>query len=84
VHRARQDQEVGLYGDVADAAPEALIVVTGYPYLFESDPNDFKITAFNEATAAAFCVTAYRARNRFTSSAPTPDSPTVCRRGQQP
>ena len=25
-----------LYGDVADAAPKALIVVTGYPYLVES------------------------------------------------
>lgn len=41
-----------LYGDVAKAAPDALIVVTGYPYLFESDPNNPIITAFNEATAA--------------------------------
>jgi phospholipase/lecithinase/hemolysin len=41
-------------GDVADAAPNALIVVTGYPYLFESDrknPNPI-VTAFNAATAA--------------------------------
>jgi hypothetical protein len=29
-----------LYGDVADAAPKALIVVTGYPYLFEILPGD--------------------------------------------
>jgi lysophospholipase L1-like esterase len=41
-----------LYGDVADAAPKALIVVTGYPYLFESDPSNPIITAFNAATAA--------------------------------
>jgi hypothetical protein len=41
-----------LYGDVPDAAPKALIVVTGYPYLFESDPNNSIITALNAATAA--------------------------------
>jgi lysophospholipase L1-like esterase len=41
-----------LYGQVADAAPNALIVVTGYPYLFEPDPNNPIITAFNAATAA--------------------------------
>jgi lysophospholipase L1-like esterase len=43
-----------LYGAMAadDAAPNALIVVTGYPYLFESDPSNPSITAFNEATAA--------------------------------
>jgi len=41
-----------LYGDVANAAPNALIVVTGYPYLFEPDPNNPIITAFNKATAA--------------------------------
>jgi lysophospholipase L1-like esterase len=41
-----------LYGDVADAAPKALIVVTGYPYLFEPDPNNPIVKAFNEATAA--------------------------------
>jgi lysophospholipase L1-like esterase len=41
-----------LYGDVAKAAPNALIVVTGYLYLFESDSNNPIITAFNEATAA--------------------------------
>jgi lysophospholipase L1-like esterase len=32
-------------------APNALIVVTGYPYLFESDSNNPRITAFNAATA---------------------------------
>jgi lysophospholipase L1-like esterase len=43
----------GLYGQVAaDVAPDALIVVTGYPYLFEPDPSNPIITAFNEATAA--------------------------------
>jgi len=36
----------------SDAAPKALIVVTGYPYLFESDPNNPILTAFNAATAA--------------------------------
>jgi lysophospholipase L1-like esterase len=43
-----------LYGQVAKAAPKALIVVTGYPYLFESDPENPNpiITAFNAATAA--------------------------------
>ena len=29
-----------LYAQVADAAPNALIVVTGYPYLFEIVPGD--------------------------------------------
>jgi lysophospholipase L1-like esterase len=42
----------GKAGGVADKAPKALIVVTGYPYLFESDPSNPIITAFNEATAA--------------------------------
>jgi lysophospholipase L1-like esterase len=41
-----------LYGDVADAAPKALIVVTGYPYLFEANPSNPIITAFNAATTA--------------------------------
>jgi lysophospholipase L1-like esterase len=41
-----------LYGEVAKKAPKTLIVVTGYPYLFESDPHNPIITAFNEATAA--------------------------------
>jgi lysophospholipase L1-like esterase len=41
-----------LYGDVADAAPKALIVVTGYPYLLEPDPDNLIITEFNRATAA--------------------------------
>ena len=39
-------------GKVAKKAPNALIVVTGYPYLFEPDPNNPIITAFNAATAA--------------------------------
>jgi lysophospholipase L1-like esterase len=45
-----------LYARVADAAPKALVVVTGYPYLFEpptaSDPNAAIITAINNATTA--------------------------------
>ena len=41
-----------LYGQVAGEAPNALIVVTGYPYLFEPDPNNPIITAFNTAIAA--------------------------------
>jgi lysophospholipase L1-like esterase len=43
-----------LYSQVAKAAPKALIVVTGYPYLFESDPENPNpiVTAFNAATAA--------------------------------
>jgi lysophospholipase L1-like esterase len=42
-----------LLGDVADAAPKALIAVTGYPYLVESTaPYDpVLITAINKATA---------------------------------
>ena len=37
---------------VAKAAPKALIVVTGYPYLFDSDPENPNpiVTALNEAT----------------------------------
>ena len=45
-----------LYALVADAAPNALIVVTGYPYLFEppaeGDPNAAIITAINNAITA--------------------------------
>ena len=48
-----------LYAQVADAAPKALIVVTGYPYLFEppaeGDPNATIINAVNSATAALNC-----------------------------
>jgi lysophospholipase L1-like esterase len=40
-----------LYGQVAEKSPDALIVVTGYPYLFEDQSNPI-ITAFNQATAA--------------------------------
>jgi lysophospholipase L1-like esterase len=45
-----------LYANVATAAPKALIVVTGYPLLFEqpasSDPNAAIKLQINEATAA--------------------------------
>jgi lysophospholipase L1-like esterase len=48
-----------LYAEVAEAAPNALIVVTGYPYLFEQpaegDPNAMIINAVNSATAALNC-----------------------------
>jgi lysophospholipase L1-like esterase len=48
-----------LYAQVADAAPNALIVVAGYPYLFEppaeGDPNAPIINAVNSATAALNC-----------------------------
>jgi lysophospholipase L1-like esterase len=44
-----------LYTDIADAAPEARIVVTGYPILFEppdaEDPGAENINALNAATA---------------------------------
>jgi lysophospholipase L1-like esterase len=51
-----------LYGEVARAAPNARIVVTGYPLLFEPPAADAdhdlaaKITAINEATARLNCV----------------------------
>ena len=44
-----------LYAEVADAAPNALIVVTGYPLLFElvqGDPNFGLKAQINSATAA--------------------------------
>jgi lysophospholipase L1-like esterase len=44
-----------LYAEVADAAPKALIVVTGYPLLFElvqGDPNFDLKAQINSATAA--------------------------------
>jgi lysophospholipase L1-like esterase len=49
------DHLTDLYGDVAEAAPKALIVVTGYPHLFEpladpTDPTNLIIKAFNDAT----------------------------------
>jgi lysophospholipase L1-like esterase len=37
-----------LYNQVADAAPKALIVVTGYPYLFEIRPEDDPLAAIKE------------------------------------
>ena len=47
---------VRLYTQVAISAPNALIVVTGYPYLFEppveGDPNAAIITAINNAITA--------------------------------
>ncbi len=42
----------GLYADVADAAPNALIVVTGYPLLFDHVQADDLKTQINRATAA--------------------------------
>jgi hypothetical protein len=45
----------GLYAEVEDAAPKALIVATGYPLLFElvqGDPNLALKTQINNATAA--------------------------------
>ena len=53
---------IKLYGEVAEAAPRARIVVTGYPLLFEPPAADAdpvlaaKITAINEATAKLNCV----------------------------
>ena len=44
----------GLYAQVADDAPEARIVVTGYPFLFEppaAGPSAVIINRFREATA---------------------------------
>jgi lysophospholipase L1-like esterase len=46
---------VRLYTEVAMEAPNALIVVTGYPYLFEidpADPNAAIMTAINNAITA--------------------------------
>lgn len=46
---------VGLYLSVADAAPNALIVVTGYPYLFEiveGDPDADLKAQINDAITA--------------------------------
>jgi lysophospholipase L1-like esterase len=45
-----------LYAEVAETAPNALIVVTGYPFLFELvDPNLALKTQINNATAALNC-----------------------------
>jgi lysophospholipase L1-like esterase len=45
-----------LYAEVAEAAPNALIAVTGYPFLFELvDPNLALKTQINKATAALNC-----------------------------
>ncbi len=47
-----------LYAQVADASPNALIVVTGYPFLFalvQGDPNLALKTEINNATAALNC-----------------------------
>jgi lysophospholipase L1-like esterase len=49
-----------LYAQVADAAPKALIVVTGYPLLFkppaDTDPNAEIIAGINLATARLNCI----------------------------
>jgi len=46
---------IALYRKVADAAPGARIVVTGYPLLFTAPPG-FPQTAINDATAELNCV----------------------------
>ena len=38
-----------LYADVAEAAPKARIVVTGYPHLFEPVPRSVALHAINAA-----------------------------------
>jgi GDSL-like Lipase/Acylhydrolase family len=48
-----------LYAQVANAAPNALVVVTGYPLLFElisGDPNEPIKAEINDATTALNCV----------------------------
>jgi lysophospholipase L1-like esterase len=49
-----------LFGEVADKAPRARIVVTGYPLLFEppadDDPDHVAKTAINKATTDLNCV----------------------------
>jgi hypothetical protein len=48
---------IKLYGEVADVAPRARIVVTGYPLLFDPPvANDFPFTDINEATTDLNCV----------------------------
>jgi lysophospholipase L1-like esterase len=52
---------IKLYGEVADKAPSARIVVTGYPLLFEPPPanpdlNPGIITAINKASTDLNCV----------------------------
>jgi lysophospholipase L1-like esterase len=51
---------IKLYGEVADKAPGARIVVTGYPLLFEpsadDDPDRVAKTAINKATTDLNCV----------------------------
>jgi len=50
------DDLIQLYAEVAEAAPNALIVVTGYPYLYDppadTDPDAAIITAIRTATTA--------------------------------
>ena len=62
-----------LYGQVAKAAPKALIVVTGYPYLFDSDPENPNpiVTALNEATAALNQPSRLLSRTRMTTTVST-------------
>jgi lysophospholipase L1-like esterase len=51
--QALGDALIDLYGEVAEAAPGARIVVTGYPYLFDpapGSPNAAIITALDAAT----------------------------------
>ena len=44
-----------LYADVAEAAPKARIVVTGYPHLFEPVPRSVVHHAINAAIDATQC-----------------------------
>jgi len=50
------DRLIELYGEVAEAAPRARIVVTGYPLLFESPAAGDPRAAINEATTDLNCV----------------------------
>jgi lysophospholipase L1-like esterase len=47
---------IKLYGEVAEAAPRARIVVTGYPLLFEPSAASDPKAAINEATTDLNCV----------------------------
>jgi len=47
---------INLYGEVADVAPRARIVVTGYPLLFESPKAGDDKADINEATTDLNCV----------------------------
>jgi lysophospholipase L1-like esterase len=52
------DLLTNLYTQLADAAPHALVVVTGYPLLFEAPPSGDPREAINVATALLNCAIA--------------------------